>query len=134
MPFTYTIDGTVGLVRVQCEGSFTIDEMIAHSLRVNEDPDFVPGMNTLSDLREAQLVDEVAAVRNYLDHTRELETFRGACRWACLVADLSARNLIWSFDLLLKERGSAIEAKGFLEEDEALAWLSESKEEEPALS
>ena len=134
VPFTYSIDIEARLVRVRCEGNFTIDEMIRHSLRVNEDPEFVPGMDTLSDLRNAHLIDEVTALRDYLEHTRELEAFRGPCRWACLVADESGRDLIWTFDLLLRERKSAIRTRGFLEEAEALEWLRQGEEpgaEEP---
>lgn len=132
VPFTYSIDVEERLVRVQCDGNFTIDEMIRHSLRVNEDPDFVPGMDTLSDLRNAHLIDEVTALRDYLEHTKQLEQFRGACWWACLVADESARDLIWTFDLLLRERKSGIRTKGFFKENEAMEWLRKRKRGEPA--
>lgn len=132
MPFTYSIDVEERLVRVRCDGNFTIDEMIRHSLRVNEDPDFVPGMDTLSDLRNAHLIDEVTALRDYLEHTKQLEQFRGACWWACLVADDSGRDLIWTFDLLLRERNSTIRTKGFLEEEEAMEWLRKKEIPESA--
>ncbi|MCB1061632.1 MAG: hypothetical protein KDN20_01775 [Verrucomicrobiae bacterium] len=125
MAIDYTIDPEANLIRVNQVGSFSIAEMIRHSLRVNEDPAFVPGMNTLTDLRKASLMDEVAAIRKYVDHSAELAEIRGACKWACLVADESALNLIWSFDLVMRERGIPIRTKAFLDEAEALAWLAE---------
>ena len=124
MPIDYTIDQDAHLVRVRCVGDLTIDGMIQHSLRVNDDARFIPGMDTLTDMREATLVDDVAAIRNYVDHSAELEQFRGACKWACLVADESAIRVIWSFNLNMSDRGSTIETCGFLEESEALAWLA----------
>ena len=124
MAIAYTIEPEANLIRVSYEGSFTIAEMITHSLRVNDDPLFVKGMNTLSDLREARLVDDVSAIRDYVEHAIDLKAVRGACRWACLVADEAGRDMIWSFDLVLRDRGGEIETKGFLDESEALAWLA----------
>lgn len=130
MPIEYEIDTEAGLVRVHCRGSFTIDQMIQHSQRVNRDPRFVAGMNTLTDLREAELVDEVQAIRRYVDHAAELEKLRGSCRWACLVADEAARDLIWSFNLVARSNGVSIETRAFLEEASALAWLMEPEDDD----
>ncbi len=125
MAIDYTIDPEANLVRVTHRGEFTIAELIRHSLRVNEDPAFRPGMNTLTDLREAVLVDDVSEIRRYVEHSEELAKYRGACKWACLVPDEAALNLIWSFDLVTKNRGIPIRTRGFLEVADALAWLDQ---------
>jgi len=125
MPIRYTIDPGANLIRVAHEGPFTIAEMIQHSLRVNGDPLFAPGMNTLTDLRQASLADRVDAIREYVEHSAELQKARGPCKWACLVADEAARDLIGFFDLVTHQRGIAIQTKGFLDETEAEAWLAE---------
>jgi len=125
MPIHYTIDVEANLVRVRHEGAFTIEELIRHSLRVNEDPRFEPGMDTLTDLRNATLGGEVEAIREYVEHSAELEKERGPCKWACLVADAPAQDVIWTFDLVARGRGISIRTRGFLSLAEAEAWLAE---------
>ncbi|MCB1228898.1 MAG: hypothetical protein KDN19_01450 [Verrucomicrobiae bacterium] len=128
VPIEYEIDPGEGLVKVRCSGSFTIDQMIRHSLRVNEDPRFKPGMDTLIDFRHADLADDVEALSRYVDHSSELAQFRGSSRWACLVADEFDSDLIWTFDLVVRSRGIDIKTKAFLDESAALAWLAEPKD------
>jgi hypothetical protein len=124
MPIHYTIDEAENLIRVTHDGPFTIEEMIRHSQRVNADPRFVPGMNTLTDLREASLADRVEAIREYVAHSAELQKTRGPCRWACLVADEAARDLIDTFDLVARQRGVAIRTRAFRDLAEAEAWVA----------
>lgn len=125
MPIDYMIDEGARLIRVKQEGPFTIAELIEHSLRVNADPRFSPGMNTLSDLRKAVLADRVEAINDYVNHAAILQQVRGACKWACLVEDETALGLIKMFDLVAGDRGVSIRTRAFLSEEDALAWLTE---------
>jgi len=124
----YEIDPTSNLIRVRWNGAFTIDDMIRHSLRVNGDSKFVPGMNTLVDFREGEFEDNVEELRRYVELTLKLEKVRGPCKWACLADDTFFRDLVWTFDLVLKGRGGAIRSRAFRDEAEALAWLDEDEE------
>lgn len=126
MPIEYEIDEGEGLVRTRCVGSFSIDDLIQHSIRVNGDPRFSPGMNTLIDFSKAELVDDVEAISRYVGHSKELAAFRGACRWACLVLDESEADLIWTFNLVVQSRGIPIKTRAFYDEKEALRWLAEA--------
>ena len=108
-----------------------MENLIQHSIRVNGDPRFSPGMNTLIDFTEAELNDDVEAVSRYVQHSRELADFRGACRWACVVSDESEADLIWTFNLVVQSRGIPIKTRAFYDEEEALRWLGEASVSAP---
>ena len=125
MSFEYTIYPEENLIRMKCSGDFTIPELMEHTLRVNQDPKFQPGMNTLGDYLDAHWVGEVQEMSDYLEHTEMLEKVRGKCRWAILLRTDGGRKLIEMYNLMVRERGIQIETRAFTSEQEALAWLSE---------
>ena len=128
MPLEYSIDPSENLIRTRCYGDFTFAEVITHSERVNSDELFRPGMNTLSDFREARFVGNVAEMSQYVEHSVKLYEVRGRCKWAILVGDEDFIGLVGIFDLVAKQRGIGIETRGFWEERAALYWLRESRE------
>ena len=54
MPASYTIDEAAGVVRVECSGVFTSQEMLDCIERVFSDPARKPGMASLVDYRAVQ--------------------------------------------------------------------------------
>ena len=128
MPLEYSIDPTENLIRTRCYGDFTFSEVITHSEKVNSDGLFRPGMDTLSDFREARFVGNVAEMSEYVEHSVKLYAYRGPCKWAILVGDEDFVGLVRLFDLVTKQRGIGIETRGFWEEEAALDWLRESVE------
>ncbi|MEM7144859.1 MAG: hypothetical protein AAF591_06965 [Verrucomicrobiota bacterium] len=127
MSFEFKVYPEENLIRMRCEGAFTFEELIAHTERVNADPEFRPGMNTLGDYREASLAGEISGMSDYVDHTVKLGEVRGSCKWAVIVPDESFTDVIRMYDLVSRQRGVDIETRAFCEEDEALAWLKEEE-------
>ncbi len=121
--FEFEISPDENLIRMHCVGEFTIEELIAHTVRVNEHPDFRPGMDTLGDYREAQWIGDPGAITEYVEHTASLEKIRGNCKWAVLTRDESDQRLIGLFDLVNKRRGIQIETRAFDTEKAAHEWL-----------
>lgn len=123
MGFEYEIDTEKNLVRNRWTGPIPLDQFISQSRRVTDDPDFERGMNTLSDCREADWSAESDSAHEFVWHTEILERTRGAAKWAVLVRDAEMAESVETFDMVLKQRGIKIEARAFVSEAEALAWL-----------
>ena len=128
MGFEYSIHPGENLIRMRCEGEFYAGDLFAHTERVNADPLFRPGMDTLGDYREAEFADDASAMADILRQTESLSKIRGKCRWAVIAPDSDFIRMVKLFAMVTKKRGAGIESRAFRTEEEAMAWILSGRE------
>ena len=126
MPTTYIIYADRGYVHTIYTGEVTIADMIGQFHRLNADPMFKRGMDTIVDFSgtsTAMMFDEAYA---FSDHLRKVHLDRGPCRWALVVPEnfqFGIANMFLAFF-----EGIAIDIKPFRSLEEARKWIIEGRE------
>ena len=118
MPADYRIDKSLGLVFTKGEGVLTTQEVLTHSLRLREDPDFDPNYNQLIEIRASQFaisIDDVAKIATQED------IFSEQSRRA-FVAETNL-NFGMTRMLLAHSESSAAQIEVFRDISEARRWL-----------
>jgi hypothetical protein len=83
MPVTYQIDQANKLIRTRCVGPVTIEEVIDHFCKLEEDPGCPDRLNVLLDLSEET---SVPTMGNLEDVTRQISRIRGGVQFdACAI-------------------------------------------------
>lgn len=122
----YAFDRENGLIRLKVRGSVTLAEIVTHTERVNRDPRFRPGLNTLVDVSDAIIGGGYTDARRFSAYVRSIEELRGACKWAVVAPGDLNSGLARMAGALLD--GLQIQMCAFRGADEALAWLGFSAE------
>jgi len=92
MPFAYTIDGDNNVINLWITGTFSEGHIRENIARVNADPKFRKGLNTLADISDARVDIGYQQMRQFARYTETLHEVRGECKWAILAptdADVS---------------------------------------------
>ncbi len=84
MKSSYKIDDENNLISAVFEESCTVEEMISHANRVNSDPKFCTGMNTIADLTEVSIDWNFMEIDEFRSYLMSIESIRGECKWAVI--------------------------------------------------
>jgi hypothetical protein len=132
MPVEYRIDVEAGVIHRSLIGEVTTDELLADFSRALEDPDYRPGMNSLTDLREvkpyAHRDDVLRVARFLLEHHERIDSFRAAV----VVSSDSIYGMVRMLQQELKD--TDIEIQVFRDFDAARGWLLNPAERSSATS
>ena len=122
MPVTFTIKQRLVRVTIVGDNSLTEPEFRELLSAVLDHPEFRPGDGILYDRRSVVASPDPAFVRAALRAIGERADHLGGCRWAVLISPKSALEVV-RMTSLLGER-SGIEARPFIDLDDALDWLN----------
>jgi len=124
MPMDYRIDKGRGVVLMHGWGRLVNEEMAECIARLRADDRLLPGMPTLSDMRD--VTDMAIDIHDMLVLDKimvESRKERGAARIAIVVKDLPDAVMARLLDASTHTDNPAIEIKPFDVMDEAEAWL-----------
>jgi hypothetical protein len=122
MPVTFTIKERLVRATIVGDSSLTEPEFREWLSVVLDHPDFRSGYDILYDRRSVKASPDPAFVRAALCAIRERTDQLDGCRWAVLISPKSALEIV-RMTSLLSER-SGIEARPFVDLDDALEWLN----------
>lgn len=120
----YTIDPRDMIIYALFKGAINSDEMIAHMQRVEADPKFKYGMNTLADLRDADInmnYDTMDKIREYW--VSDFFKKRGPVKLACLISDKQDAVVLDTLNVMQKVPGGRLDLRIFTDRKNALEWL-----------
>ena len=122
MPITYRIDTERNLVHTTASGTLTDEDVISMKASLVRNPDFRPGMNELSDIRQ---VEELAVtpegIRQMVQQDEEDVDQITKHRLAIVVSQDLAFGMARMYEMLTE--GHMENVSVFRELDEAVAWL-----------
>ncbi len=118
MPANYRIDKSLGVVFTKGEGVLTTQEVLIHSQRLREDPDFDPNYSQLIDVRAVQFVMSIGEVA-------EIATQEDIFSEQSRRAFVGENNLAFGMSRMLQaySESSSGEIEVFRDMDEARRWL-----------
>lgn len=126
MPVTYRIDKPLGLIRTQCAGEVTLEEVLEHFRMLGEDPDCPERLDVLLDLRDMTSLpesDQLRSVAKTIAGVRSRVEF-GTC------AIVATRNPLFGmtrmFEVFAEDYFSA--TRVFRDVREAWSWLHETRD------
>ena len=103
MPSDYKILADQNLIQANFEGEITLVDLIAHIARVNSDPDFHKGMNTIANFSETAVGWDYWELDKFRDYLKRMEPVRGSCKWALIcrggISVSTARLLIVMYEV-----------------------------------
>ena len=111
MPAFYCIQPDKKLIVVKYRGDMTIGEQIEILNTLLSDPQYEPGIDSISDLTEANYdwkLSEIDHLRSYMQTNRARI---GQCKWALISRGLNEVS------------GSSVEVRLFQTLDDAYEWL-----------
>lgn len=119
---SYSIDTEKNIIFTHVKGEINLTNLFVHMTNVEQDKNFIKGLNTLVDLSDAFINIKIGELSQLKSHLKEKENIRGSCKWAVLVNSQTVFNFISVF--LYQITLSTIEIKLFKYEQEALGWLA----------
>ena len=121
MPLSYRIDKTFNLVVTTGTEVVTFEEFMDYRRAMLADPNFVPGMKRLVDLRSVQRVDvSCDKVRTMVSTDRSLENLLGKARVAFVASKDEIFGLARMYQL---QSGDSGDVSVFHEIEDACQWL-----------
>ncbi|CAN5773549.1 hypothetical protein BH24GEM1_BH24GEM1_24700 [soil metagenome] len=129
MPVTYTIDQAAGLVRMECSGVFTNQEMLDSLERLHSDPARRAGMPSLVDCRR---VEQLLVTRPGLQAAVTIEASLvdpGQAPWAVAIV-APQDDVFWmarTYEVM--RSGSPENVRVFRDALEAEGWLHQRNAE-----
>lgn len=129
MPFAYTIDGDSNLINLQITGSFSEGQIRENIARVNADPKFRKGLNTLADITDARADIGYQQMRQFARYVETLHDVRGECKWAILAPTDVSYGMSRMLEALTDSPSIHIQA--FRSRKQALRWLGLPENYEP---
>jgi len=123
MPLSATVDTDAWLVRIECSGVVTLEDLLGAVEPMLGDASFEPGMGQLIDLRTAE---DTSLTRSELQHL--VETLRTEPRLeGSAVAIVATRPVLFGvarmYEALVEQVPSPPPIRVFGDPAEALAWL-----------
>lgn len=122
MPFTYTIDRESQLVSVVVSGHVTSEEALQAFDAIVSDPEFVPGMDVMSDHRQMETVLPVGFVSALINRVRGAGDLMAGTRWAMVEARAASYGMAMMASALAASM--PVEIRAFRDPEEARAWLA----------
>lgn len=126
MPIEIFIYPERNLVRRRISGAVSMDEMIASLEDTLRHPDYKPGMNELTDMRDHFHQTTGEDVRKITEAIKEHSGFTGSVKLAVVVSRTVSYGLTRMLQMLLEETPWEVtifekleEAEGWLEDGEA---------------
>ena len=123
MPAFYCIQPDEKLMVVKYRGEMTIGEQIAILNTLLSDPLYEPGIDSISDLTEANYdwkLSEIDHLRSYMQTNRSRI---GQCKWALISRGGTTAGNARVFQILNEVSGSSVTVRLFQTMDEAYEWL-----------
>ncbi len=118
----YTIDEKKRIVNTKCTGEITLEELKDHADSVIHDPRFQKGMNSISDIRDADLEYSFSTFSSFRDHIRPLEQIRNKFKWTIIINTQKSPDAIELFQTIAADGMFSI--KLFENRNEAENWIS----------
>ena len=122
MESSYSIDAGANLVWIKVWGELSAESLIELLNRVENDPQYVPGMNAIADYREAYGNWDYSEIQRFRDHMLHMAV-AGEVRWATVFkpGNLAAAGHV--LILISEAVGSDIKIRMFEEPGPALLWV-----------
>ena len=123
MPAFYCIQPDKKLMVVKYRGDMTIGEQIEILNTLLSDPQYEPGIDSISDLTEANYdwkLSEIDHLRSYMQTNRARI---GQCKWVLVSRAGITTGNARVFQILNEVSGSSVEVRLFQTMDEAYEWL-----------
>ena len=124
----FKIDEKRGIVNTTCTGKISLDDLREHTLAVVYDPKFRKGMNTITDIREADFNYSFFTSKSFRDYIRDYEESRGEFKWAIIIDMQKNHSPVQLFHDLAKDGLFSI--KLFENRDDAEKWICSKTPEE----
>ncbi len=123
MKSSYKIDDENNLIFAVFKGSPTVEHMINHGNRVNSDPKFRTGMNTIADLTEASIDWNYSDVDKFRSYCISIESIRGECKWALVHGNGATYSTAKLFIIMCEAWRMRIKSRLFSNMQDANNWL-----------
>jgi hypothetical protein len=127
MEFDYKIYPDKNLVITKAVGDSALEDMIIHMNKVNADPAFKKGMNSIVDISEVAIKIDIQTMSRLLEYIKTIEKVRGKCKWAIVAPRDLYYGLVRMFSFL--SRDTMIETQAFRTLEEALEWVGAEPDE-----
>lgn len=125
VPFSYTIDPQLGLVRFHPGDELpSLQELEAVLDQLAQDPLFRPGFAVIVDRRHFTMEPDVGYVRGGISAIAERHARFGQTRWASVTSHLASYGMGRMAEAYAEHRG--VQYRVFTDEAEAMAWLLNS--------
>jgi hypothetical protein len=125
MPVTFSIGSDLVRATIVGDSSLTVPEFREFLSALISHPDFRPGLDILYDRRAVKSPPDDRFVRAALRAIGERADELRGCRWAVLISPKSALEVVRMTSLLGEQ--SAIEARPFVNLNDALHWLDHNE-------
>lgn len=128
MEYSYYFDEAKRLIHVKKKGVVTADEDIALIRTIMADPKFRKGMNTISDLTNAQYDWSLPDVDRFREFVYSIAEEAGLSKWALVtdggITQSGARMFIFLYDIHCDQ----IKIKLFSNMFDAVKWVNKSED------
>ena len=120
MPVTYTIDKNERVIRTQCIGMVTLEEVVAHFRELERDPECRAPLDVLLDLSR---IDSLPSAREIRAVALELKTIQNVRLDTCAIVAVrdAVFGMLRMFEVMVQGYFRAIRV--FRATAEAEAWL-----------
>lgn len=122
MPFTYKIDRASRIVSVTVSGRVTAEEALQAFDAMVSDPEFIPGMDVLSDHRQMETVLPVGFVSALINRVRTAGELMAGTRWAMVEVRAASYGMAMMASALAASM--PVEIRAFRDPEDARAWLA----------
>lgn len=112
-------------IEVFYKGRVTIDVFKSVIHQVQTHADFRPGMDSVVDLRETFSLMSTDDLKVLVDFFSEIQTIRGACKWALVVGQNISESQARIVSTLTSRENLSIQMKIFSQWDDGLAWIKQ---------
>jgi len=118
---TYTIDERKKIINTICAGDISLEEFKVHVNSLLHDPKFQSDMDSITDIRDADLDNSFLTFSSLRDHLRMGEAIRGKFKWAIIINSQKDPSAIKLFQTLLQD--GIFLLKLFTNKNEAERWI-----------
>lgn len=132
MPVSYELDPEVGFIEVRCFGHVTLDEVLFHLRRVEDDPRLPDRLDALLDLGDQTSIPESAELRGI---TLGLERLTKKVRWGAF-AIVATSDVLFGMSRMFGVFSEPLFAQVnvFRDRESAARWLASVRPPESGAS
>ena len=96
----YSIDDKNKILYTYCRGYLTVEDLLSHSDTIVSDPKFNKGMNSISDVSEAEFEYGFTPQLKFIDHLKLRAPIRGDFKWAIIFKRENRSEFLKLFQIL----------------------------------
>ncbi len=133
MPIQHQIDTKANCVHIRHTGTFDAREFEEYFGVLITDPEFLPSMNFIQDLRQCDIPDEIdySVISSELrDIASRIDSNLSACHMAIVAKNPQDYAKVHQFIVALRFAKTSVERRAFRDMDKAREWIGLPKDYE----